>query len=64
MKRYIVERTYKAELNRKNRVKKRRVDGRIYGMKYSGKGHKDRHRHKNRRKRSVQARLVYVYDIN
>ena len=28
------------------------------------KGHKDRNRHKNRLKRSGQARLVYVTDIN
>ena len=32
-------------------------------MKYSWKGHKDRNRHKNRIKRSEQARLVYVKDI-
>ena len=40
------------------------VVGRIYGMKYSWKGHKDRNRYKNRIKRSGQARLVYVTDIN
>ena len=34
-----------------NRVRKRRVVGRIYGMKYSWKGHEDRNRHKNRIKR-------------
>ena len=44
----IVEWTRKAETRRKNRVRKRRVVGRIYGLKYSGKGHKDRNRHKNR----------------
>ena len=33
-------------------------------MKYSWKGHKDRNRHKNRIKRSGQARLVYVCNIN
>ena len=33
-------------------------------MKYCSKGHKDRNRHKNRIKRSGQARLVYVIDIN
>ena len=33
---------------RKNRVRKRRVVGRIYGMKYSRKGHKDRNKLKNR----------------
>ena len=35
IKRYIVERTNKAEKDQKNRVRKRRVVGRIYGMKYS-----------------------------
>ena len=38
--------------------------GRIYGMKNSWKGHKDRNRHKNKIKRSGQARLVYVFNIN
>ena len=37
----------KQKKGRKNRVRKRRVVGRIYGMKYSWKGHKDRNRHKN-----------------
>ena len=37
---------------------------RIHGMKYSWKGHKDRSMHNNRIKRSGQARLVYVKDIN
>ena len=46
--------------DRKNRVRKWRVVGIISGRKYSGKGHKDRNRHKNRIKRSGQARLVYV----
>ena len=51
--------------DQKNRVRKRRAVGRMIGMKYSGKGHKDRNRHKNRiEKRSGQARLVYVKDIN
>ena len=35
IKRYTIERTNKAEKDRKNRVKKRRVVVRIYGMKYS-----------------------------
>ena len=35
IKRYTVERTNKAEQYRKNRVRKRRIGGRIYGMKYS-----------------------------
>ena len=34
-----------------NKVRKRRVVGRIYRMKYSWKGHKNRNRHKNRIKR-------------
>ena len=45
-------------------MRKRRVVGRIYEMKYSWKVHKDKNRHKNRIKRSGQARLVYVRDIN
>ena len=52
------------KLNQKNRVRKPRVVGRIDGMKYSSKGHKDRNRHKNRIKRSGQARLVYIKAIN
>ena len=61
---------------RKNRVRKRRVVGRIYGIKYSRKGHKDRNRHRNRirgsgedrnryknRIRSGQARIVFVKNI-
>ena len=45
-------------------MRKRRVVGRVYGMKYSWKGHNDGNRHKNRIKRIGQARLVYVKDIN
>ena len=41
-------------------MRKRRVVGRIYGLKYSWQGHKERNRHKNGLKRSGQARLVYV----
>ena len=33
--RYVVERTSKAEMTRGNLVRKQRVVGRIYGMKYS-----------------------------
>ena len=33
--------------DQKNRVRKWRVVRRIYGMKYSRKGHKDSNRHKN-----------------
>ena len=41
-------------------MRKRRVVGRIYGRKYSWKGHKDRNRHKNRIRSRGQARLAYV----
>ena len=61
IKRCIVDGTNKAEIRpEKNRVRKRRVVGRIYGIKCDGKGHKDRNRHENRIKRGGQARLVYV----
>ena len=63
-KTYIVEWTNKAEIRPEEFVRKRRVVGRIYRMKYSWKSHKDRNRHKNRIKRSGQAWLVYVKDIN
>ena len=49
--------------DRKNRVRKRRVVGRIYGMTYSGKVRKDKNRHTNRIKGSGQAGLVYVKNI-
>ena len=44
IKRYIVETTVpiRQKSDRKNRVRKQRVVGRIYGMKHSSKGHKDR----------------------
>ena len=41
-------------------MRKRRVVGTFYGMKYGWKRHKDRNRHKNRIKRSGQARWVYA----
>ena len=43
-----MKRTNKAEIQPKNKVRKRRVFGRIDGMKYSLKGYKDRNRHKNK----------------
>ena len=46
-KRYIVERTNKAEIRPEEQSEKRRVVRTIYGMKYSLKGHTDRNRHKN-----------------
>ena len=50
-------------------MKKPRVVGGIYGMKYGRKDDKDRNRHRSRikykiEKRSGQARFVYVKDIN
>ena len=45
-------------------MRKRRVAGIRYGMKYSGKGLKDRNRHKNRIKRRGQARPVDVKGMN
>ena len=45
-------------------MRKRKVVGRTDGMKYRWKGHTDRNRHKNRTKRSGQARLVYAKNIN
>ena len=47
------EQSEKAERRREN-----------YGIKYSRKGYNDRNRHKNKMKRSGQARLVYVKDVN
>ena len=44
--------------DQRNRVRIQRVVGRTYGIKYIWKGHKDRNKHKNRIKRSWQARLV------
>ena len=64
IRRYIAERSSKAEKDWKNRVRKRRVVGRIYGIQYKWKGHKDRNRHRSRIERSGQARLAYVKDMN
>ena len=50
IKRYIVERTNKAEKDWNNRVRNQRVVGRIYGMKYIWKGHKDRNRQEQNKK--------------
>ena len=64
MKRYIVERTSKAEIRPKEQSEKADSCRENLGVKYSWKSHKDGNRHKNRIKRSGQARLVYVKDIN
>ena len=60
IKRHIVEKTSKAELRPQEQIEKRRVVGRIYAIKYSRKGHRDRNRYKNRIKKSGQVRLVYA----
>ena len=60
----MVERPIRQRYERKNIVRKRRYAGRIYEMKFSGKGLKNRNRHKNRIQRSGQAELVYVKGIN
>ena len=53
IKRYIVETTVpiRQKSDRKNRVRKQRVVGINYGMKYSWKGLKDTNKHKNRIKK-------------
>ena len=73
-KRYTVERTNKAEVRPEEQSEKAAScrerctlslhPRALYGMKYSRKGHKDRNRHKNGIKRSGQARLINVEDIN
>ena len=45
-------------------MRKQIVVRRIYEMKYNWKGHKEKKRNKNRIKKSGQARLDYVFDIN
>ena len=56
----MVERTNKAEIRPEEHGQKTESCRKINWMKYSWKGHGDRNRHKNRIKRSGQARLVYV----
>ena len=45
-------------------MRKHKLFGRIYGMKCSWKGHKNKNRHKNRIKRSVRVQMVDVFYIN
>ena len=48
-------------------MSKPKIVGRIYGMKYSWKGHKDSKQTQEQnkiKKKSGQAQLVYVKDIN
>ena len=44
-------------------MRKRRVVWRINGMKYRGKGHKDRNGHKNRIKRSGVGKLGWLMSM-
>ena len=46
VKRYIAERTNKTETRPEEQSEKTEIVGRIYGMKYIRKGHKDRNRHR------------------
>ena len=60
MKRYIVERTNKAELRPEEENEKTESCWEKLWNEIQLKGHKERNRHKKRIKRSGQARLVYV----
>ena len=63
MKRYLVESTSKGEIRPEEQCEK--AENCLENeMKNSWKGHKDISRHKNRIKRSGQARLVHVKNIN
>ena len=62
--RYIVERTNKAEIRPEERSEKAEICREDLWNEIQLKGQKDRNGHKNRIKRNVQARLVYVKDIN
>ena len=64
IKRYIVERTNKAEIRREEQSEKADSWWENLWNEIQLKGHKDRNRHKNRIKRSGQAQLIYVFDIN
>ena len=59
-----MKRPIRQKRDRKNRVRKQRVVGRIYGMTYGWKGHKDGNGHKNIIKESGQAWLAYVKNIS
>ena len=63
-KRYLVERTYKAELRTEEQSgKAENYRENLWNeIEIERKGLKDRNRHKYRINRSLQARLVYVFD--
>ena len=60
IKRYVVERTKETKIRPEEQSEKTKSCQENLWKKYSLKGHKDRNKHKNKIKRSVQARLVYV----
>ena len=62
--RYIVERTNKAEIRPEEQSEKAESCRENLWNEIQLKGPKGRNRHKNRLKRSGQARLVYVFDIS
>ena len=66
IKRYVVERTNKAEVRPEGQSEKTEICREDLWNKIQLKGppHQDRNRYKNRIKRRGQARLVYVKDIN
>ena len=64
IKRYVVERTNKAEIRPEERGEKAESSRENLWTEIQLKGHKDRNTHKNKTKRSGQARLVYVKNIN
>ena len=64
MTRYIIERAIKAEIRPEEQSEKTESCQENLWNEIQFKGHEDRNRHKNRTKRSGQARLVYVKNIN
>ena len=63
IKRYVGERTNMAEIRPEEQSKRKGVVWRIYGTKYSWKGHKDRNRHKNRRRRAGKLGLCLRHKL-
>ena len=64
IKKYIAEKTNNAETRPEEQSEKADSCREKIWDEIQLKGHKDRKRHKDRMKRSGQARLTYVKDIN
>ena len=64
IQRYIVERTNKAELRLGEQSEKTKSCWENLLNEIQLKGPQDRNKHKNRIKRSGQAQVVYVFNIN